>query len=765
MMTGYPARTWGLAMALLAALSQNAAAAPAVAPLAEPAPSPAVPTVPNWPVAKTFEQLGHASDSLLLGVRNSEQIDFGLRRDRLATDASLQLDYTPSPALLPNLSHLRVYLNDELMGVVPVEKDQLGQRVRRQLPLDPKLLSDFNRVRLEFVGHYTDICEDPAHSGLWLNLNRKSQVQLHEQALVLDNDLAYFPLPFFDARDTGKVELPVVFSGMPSLGEQRAAAILASYFGSQAGWRKASFPVLYNSLPARGAKPTPSIVFASNDRRPAFLADLQQFPLVDGPVLQMIDHPDDRFSKVLLVLGRNDDDLVMAASALAVGNNLFRGARVKVEQMTPLQPRQPYDAPNWTRTDRPVRFAELLDYPGQLQVSGLQPRPVTLELNLPPDLFVWRNQGIPLRTLYRYTAPAVTDESRLSISVNDQYITSMPLVGNDRRSGTLEEMRLAVLSGDSTALSEKSLVPALKIGDRNRLRFDFSFASTLGSAQRDRCQTSLPVDVRAAIDDNSTIDLSGYHHYIAMPDLRAFARSGFPFSRMADLSETLVMMPAKPTAMQVGTLLDTVGGLAGQVGYPALGLQLIDDWKQAATADADLLLIGSLPQALSDAPNLGLLLSAQRDWLLQGRTTGLPGTQRFDTGAVAASSRVAVSAQAPIAAITGLKSPFHEQRSVVALLANSDSDFALLRDVLGDVGKLDAVAGSVTLVRSSGVSSQFVGEPYFVGALPWWLLMWFHLSEHPVLLAVIAAVCVVLFAFLLWRALRWASKRRLGEGK
>ena len=163
------------------------------------------------------------------------------------------------------------------------------------------------------------------------------------------------------------------------------------------------------------------------------------------------------------------------------------------------------------------------------------------------------------------------------------------------------------------------------------MSFDFSFASTLGSAQRDRCQTSLPVDVRAAIDDNSTIDLSGYHHYIAMPDLRAFARSGFPFSRMADLSETLVIMPAKPTAMQVGTLLDAVGGLAGQIGYPALGLKLVDDWKQATAADADLLLIGSLPEALSDAPNLGLLLSAQRDWLLQGRSAGLPGSQRFDT--------------------------------------------------------------------------------------------------------------------------------------
>ncbi|MCZ9640281.1 MAG: cellulose biosynthesis cyclic di-GMP-binding regulatory protein BcsB [Pseudomonas putida] len=758
MMTRYPARTWGLAMALLASLLQNAAVA-AVAPVAVPGES----AVPNWPVSKTFEQLGRASDSLLLGVRGSENIDFGVRRDRLATEAVLQLDYTPSPALLPNISHLRVYLNDELMGVVPVEKDQLGQRVRRQLPLDPKLISDFNRVRLEFVGHYTDICEDPANSGLWLNLNRKSQVRLLEQPLTLENDLAYFPLPFFDARDTSKVELPVVFADAPTLGEQRAAAILSSYFGSKAGWRKATFPVSFNTLPASGDRSNPVIVFATNERRPAFLGDLEKFPKVDGPVVQLIDHPTDRWSKVLLVLGRDDEDLVKAASALAVGSDLFRGARVKIEQMTALQPRKPYDAPNWTRTDRPVRFSELLDYPEQLQVSGLQPRPITLDVNLPPDLFVWRNQGIPLQTLYRYTPPAVTDESRLSISVNDQYITSMPLVGNDRRGGTLEEMRLNVLSTDSTALTEQSLVPALKIGARNRLRFDFSFASTLGSAQRDHCQTSLPVDVRAAIDENSTIDLSGYYHYMAMPDLRAFARSGFPYSRMADLSETVILVPGKPTQMQVGTLLDAVSSVAGQTGYPALNVRLTDDWEQAAQADADLLLIGSMPEGLRDAPNLGLMLDQQRDWMVQGRTLASQGNQRFTTAPVEPNSRVAVSAQAPIAAITGLKSPFHEQRSVVALLANSDADFALLREVLADSGKLEAVAGSVALVRSSGVSSQFIGEHYFVGQLPWWLLLWFHLSDYPALIAVVASVSVLLFAFLLWRALRWAARRRLGE--
>jgi hypothetical protein len=174
-------------------------------------------------------------------------------------------------------------------------------------------------------------------------------------------------------------------------------------------------------------------------------------------------------------------------------------------------------------------------------------------------------------------------------------------------------------------------------------------------------------------------------------------------------------------------------------------------------------LIGSLPEGLHDTPDLGLWLNRQRDWMVQGKALESPGSQRFNSASVAANSRVTVSAQAPIAAITGLKSPFHEQRSVVALLASSDAEYALLRDVLADSGKLEAVAGSVALVRSSGVSSQFVGEHYFVGQLPWWLLLWFHLSDYPALIAVLATVSVLLFAFLLWRALRWAGRRRLGE--
>lgn len=279
--------------------------------------------LPSWSKTLSFEKLGRSSDSLLLGIHNSDQIVFSMRHDRIASDVRLQLEYTPSPALLPQVSHLRVYLNDVLMSVVPIAKDQLGNKTTQELILDPRLVSDFNRVRLEFVGHYSELCEDPANSALWLNVSRTSHLLIQEQALSLKNDLAYFPMPFFDTRGQEKAMVNMVFADSPTLGEQRAAGILASYFGSLAGWRGTQFPVLFDQLPAVSEhnRAMPSIVFASNGHRPKMLADLQKFPLVQAPSIQIIDNPADAYSKVLLVLGRNEDDLVTAAQTLALGGD------------------------------------------------------------------------------------------------------------------------------------------------------------------------------------------------------------------------------------------------------------------------------------------------------------------------------------------------------------------------------------------------------------------------------------------------------------
>ena len=711
-----------------------------------------------WQRTSTLSQLGRRQDTLLSGVRNTTNFEFQVRRDRLAREAELDLSFTPSPSLLPTLSHLRVYLNDALMGVLPITRDQLGKPVQAKLPLDARLISDFNQIRVEFVGHYTDICEEPTHSALWVNLSSNSTLRLGGQPLAMQDDLANFPLPFFDPRDTARLELPVVFAGPPSVAQQRAAALMASYFGSMAGWwRQARFPVGYNRLPTQGH----AVVLAVNGKFPSVIA---KHPPVQAPTIELMSLPDDPQRKLLLVLGRNDADLQTAISAMAAGNVLFRGTRVQVDEVKPLAPRKPYDAPNWVRTDRAVRLAELLDYPQQLRASGMSPQPITVNLNLPPDLFIWRNQGIPLNLRYRYTPPFSSDESRLSVSINDQFISSFPLIRRSGKQG-LEEIRLPVLAGDAGSGDGKLLIPALKIGDRNQLRFDFNFASVMGSAQRDHCQTVLPPNLQAAIEEDSSIDFSGFHHYMGLPDLSAFALSGFPFTRMADLSETVALVPRQANEAQVGLLLNLIGGLGVQSGYPGYGLRVSDDWKEASRLDADLLVLGALPQELRGSERLSLLIDNQRTTLRNGGV-GSPQNAVLDarlgnTAGDAAVNSVGVTAEAPFAAIIGLQSPHHAQRSIVSLAAGKPADYALLDDALSDIGKREAIAGSVAILRSSGIHSQFVGEHYYVGSLPWWLLLWYHLADHPVLLAVLATVAVLLAGFLLWRTLRWVAQRRL----
>ncbi|HLS52310.1 MAG TPA: cellulose biosynthesis cyclic di-GMP-binding regulatory protein BcsB [Burkholderiaceae bacterium] len=720
-------------------------------------PMTAVDTTPRRGDSLSLSELTSVADLKLLGLHNSEWLEFTLRNDQMVERAELNLFFTPSPALLPKLSHLRVYLNDELMGVVPIESEFAGQQIERTVPLDPFMLTRFNRIRFEFVGHYTDICEDLSHTSLWLDISQKTNVRLEQKMLPLANDLAFFPEPFFDAGDMAPQSIPFVFAQSPNSKQLQAAGILSSYLGTQAKWRTVEHPVLFNDLPRNHA-----IVFASNQHRPDFLND---YPEIDAPTVELMALPDEPHYKLLLVMGRDDDDLLTAASALAIGSPVFRGRSVTIDKLQEVAPRKPYDAPNWTPTDRTVLFSELTSHPGQLEVSGLRPRPINLDVNLPPDLFVWRNSGIPLHMLYHYVIPNNVGESTLVLSLNNQLVDGFTLRSN-KETGTVKNIRVPLLADDAPRARSKHFIPALRIGQRNQIRFDFSFASIVGSSQRDMCQTLLPPDVRAAIDPNSTIDFSGFHHFLEMPNLRAFAGSAFPFSRMADLSETVVVVPEQPTAVQAATFLEAIGDMGAQIGYPALKMRVVNNWEDASQIDADILLLGQLPDAMKARPDANLLLQDTRTVLRQSHTTldqSRKNTNRPERSSEShqALSEVSVRAVAPMAAIVGLQSSQYPQRSIVGLLASSDADYALLRDALASSGKRDAMEGSVVIIRESGVYGELVGPTYYVGSLPWWERTWYYLADHPFWLAGLAFVLVLFIAVLLWNVLRLIARKRL----
>lgn len=85
--------------------------------------------VPSRQLKLPFTQIAAVPGNIVLsGVNSQGHIEFGMRSDEMVSEAKLKLEYTPSPSLLPVQSQLKVYLNDELMEVLPIFKEQLGKK-------------------------------------------------------------------------------------------------------------------------------------------------------------------------------------------------------------------------------------------------------------------------------------------------------------------------------------------------------------------------------------------------------------------------------------------------------------------------------------------------------------------------------------------------------------------------------------------------------------------------------------------------------------
>lgn len=688
----------------------------------------------------------------LKGIQPEQEIEFTVRKDEIVTKALLKLQFTPSPSLIPIESQLKVYLNNELMGVITITSAQLGKSSAVEIPLDPLYISDFNKLKLSFIGHYKEICENPVNSTLWLDVSQSSSLELTLQTLELSNNLVNFPEPFFDPQDRRPLKLPMVFSGPPTIQQQKAAAILASWFGIKADWKGQSFPAFFNQLPTSNA-----IVFATNTLRPAFL---NQHKTVNAPTIEIINHPENPYVKLLLILGRDDRDLITAAKGIAQGNVLFRGGSVVIDKVEMIESRHPYDAPNWVRTDRPTTFVELQKYKEQLQTSGVNPYPISLNFNLPPDLYLFGSHGIELFLKYRYSPPpSLTGSSHLNIGLNNYFVKSYDLIpGNEEESSISQLASLPHLIG----YDRKITIPVLQLGPNNQLNFNFDYTATVGGGTIDgHCQSFTLINNYAAIDGSSSIDFSNYYHYIAMPNLSVFAKAGFPFSRMADLSETGILVKQAPQPDEVSTLLDVAGNMGAQTGYPALSVTITDSWDTLKKKNKDILIIGDIPPDLQVNTQMSLFLQQPQSWVkepIKQLALHLFPEEEINT---TANTKTWVKGNAPIAAIIGIQSPFYKQRSIVALLAENPHDFELLNDALTDTKKQSQLFGTVSIIRASGINSIQVGQIYHIGHLPWWLRIWFALQTHPISLAIASLFTALLISILAWHGLVIVSRRRL----
>ncbi|KVL17891.1 cellulose biosynthesis cyclic di-GMP-binding regulatory protein BcsB [Burkholderia sp. MSMB1826] len=732
------------------------AAAPDAAPAAVPATAPTSASAPAAGLPATtvhvpFASLGAFDPLRLRGADDARTINAGVRLDRVITGARLRLTYAYSPSLVFPLSHLKVSVNGEVVATVPFDAARAGRTVTQEIPIDPRYFSDFNQIGLRLIAHYTlDHCEDPANSALWADVSPTSELILDESPVRLPNDLALLPAPFFDRRDNGRVRLPFVLPAAPDSATLRSAGVLASWFGALADYRHARFPVSA-ALPADDQ----AVVVGTAATLPAGFA----LPPVDGPLLAVADNPAAPGRKLLVVTGRTAAEVDDAVATLVLGRAALSGPAATVAHVDLGAPRKPYDAPRWLPVNRPIAFRELVNDPRQLEVRGTTPDAIRLNLRVPADLHSWNGAGVPITLRYRYTAPTVQDNSTLAVEINDQLVKSYRL-GPAHAEDAHGRMQLPLLAVPEGRVTSDVDIPAFRVGSGNQLQFRF----TLDSQKTGLCSSTATEPQRAAIDPDSTIDFSHFVHYAQLPNLAFFANSGFPFTRFADLSQTAVVMPDRPSPQELEAYLTMLGHMGEWTGFPALRVQVARPGDVAAlSGHKDLLVIdGSPASPLLAHWRAALPLAIGEQGGAGATRVAFTVKERWRNGVGVADGGAHIEQTGPLAALAGFELPGSRGRSVVALTATDQRRLGDLLDVFENAGLVSQLQGDLALVRPGQVDSLRVGEPYVVGFVPWYARVWTQAARHPVVLGAVGVVAGLLLALGVFSVLQRIAARRRG---
>ena len=645
-------------------------------------------------------------------------------------------------------------VNDEVAASLALPKDKAGQLQQQMVQIPAHLITEFNRLSLQFIGHYTMSCEDPQHSSLWAKISNASELGIDVSPLVLPDDLAIMPLPFFDRRDARALDLPFVFAAAPDNATLEAAGALSSWFGAQASYRGARFTSAFNQIPASGN----AVVLLSGPD--ALQVGSLSLPPAKGPTLTVMANPNDANGKLLVLSGRDGSELKRAATALVLGNQALSGNSVVIERMEVVQPRKPYDAPNWLPSDRKVKLGELLPAK-ELSVSGYNPGDIVVPLNFAPDLFTWRDAGAPLHLKYRYTPQERSNNSSLIISFNDALMQSQNLLSQDKLdSGVLS----ALQSDDSLGRETTLLLPLNSAALQSRLQLRYMF----DYLKQGECNDIIIDNMRGGIDPESTLDVSGYDHFIAMPNLGVFKDAGFPFTRLADLSQTAVVLPDNAGTADLAAYLTVLGRFGHATGYPATGVQVLQAAQVASAANKDLLVLASggnqplLAQWADQLPasnaegQLSLHLSdlpmRVRDWLSPDPEANLRRARMA----------MAFSGGASSTYLTGFESPLKSGRSVVVIASSQPQGLADVTNALiGGEDYTQSIQGSLVVVRGKNIEPLVADEQYYVGSLgPIKYLQWL-ISRHVVLALVLTGLGLILLSGLAYLLLRARANQRL----
>ncbi|HYO82462.1 MAG TPA: UDP-forming cellulose synthase catalytic subunit [Bryobacteraceae bacterium] len=718
----------GVANAQTPVAPVTASATPAVS-------SPAGPldSAPAFRDVRSLGNLGHKQGSIMRGQSSRVALHFGVTMTRIVTEAAFTLRYRVSPRTAAG-SRINVFLNGSPVGEVNVKGgDPYSGIAQAEIPLSPELFAVDNTLALEFHGVCTADCGDQSRN-LWVEVDASSEVHTAGSLLPVPNRLKLLPAPFLAAGGQRLTEVPFVLDHHSDSFTKQAAGVVASWFGIQADSQPIRFSV------TEGRFPQGNVVLLATRTSP-----LLEAIGVDPSVASVSIHnnPSDPYGKVLAIVAENGRKLIDAARAFSLQRYSTHGDSSILSISDLPSPRRPYDAPRWLDTTREVRLAQDMS-DAQLHLKGSGS--VHLYFRLPPDLYYGTRDTVPFHLRYRSSPLSKGSKAFAKLLLNGQVIATRP-IPTDTATDIHEEI---------------VYLPVAAIYPRNTLTVEFAFGSLSVGEDSPRVP-------EVTVLRTSELMVKGMPHFAAMPRLDMFANTGFPYTRLADLSETLVLLPAGAKADEISLYLTMVGFMGAQTGYPALRLELTQDSSRQERTNKDLLVIGSLNrQPLFRSWAAHMLLQPAGQQFGVGQKFGVDTLLSLLPGTEAARERRTVEVilqndSQVDGVVQGFVSPVFPERSVIAFATLPGKSFDSLLEDWASAANASRLYGTVSLF-TGGAFRSFTINPdrYQTGSLDPWSAMQYWARRYYWLSPLAIFACLWLMTSFCHKWLERRAAMRLG---
>lgn len=712
--------------------------------------------VPTVVTSLSVAQMGQPEGIVLSGGQLQGGVNFTLPVGQVMTNAQLALNLKVSPAMATRNATMQLMLNGQPLGTVPLGAAE-SDVSRFQLDVPAALMVSSNTISFKINDGDAMMCQRDLTDKYRVTILPDSAFNLEGQPLDIGSDLSHFPRPFFDNMQMTPATITFAFPAKLTADAISAAALVSSWMGIQADYRGVSFAALSDRLPEQNG-----ILIG----HPGEQIGGVTLPQTAQPMLSIIDNPANPTYKLLLVVGKDETALRAAAWRLTRGNFDLQTASLTVAAQT-IPPSKPYDAPRWIPTDRPVKLSELIRKDQSMTVNGIWHDALRVAFRAAPDLFLWDGETIPLRISYRFPSESWIDEdrSRLSMTLNNTFLHNLPV----NKQGALETLWHKIGGDARQEQFDMPLEPYMIYGD-NQLSLYFNIVPKATAP----CSVLLNNNIKSRIDDDSWIDLSHTRHFALLPNLSYFVGASFPFTRLADYAETVLLLPEKPTETQVATLLDMAARSGNATGTALSQNRVVLGIPSAGTnlqllRDRDVLAVTGLNQHEFNTELLSSSPFVAHDNLLSVREpTQWQKIQRWMAGDWNAEGLEAdryFSSNESWRGFVSFRSPWNSERTVVTALGSNDDQLARLHGDLASARINAGIRGDAAIITNeNGVRSFRVGPQYPRGEMPLHLLVIWYANQHSGLLAVLGLCFSVVMGLALYALLKRRAHKRLNPG-